>query len=163
MAKYKCIKCNYQTNNKTHFDDHLNRKIPCNINKQHKLIKNNNIHHCKECNKYFSRKDSLTRHNKTFHTTGNENIINPKIDGSNNNLTQNNIDTQNNAHDIETLNNIHTQNNNIETLNNIHTQNNNIETQNNNDFSDSSLETSSKNSKNNDYSESESESESDDE
>lgn len=116
MTNYKCNKCNYQTNNKTHFNDHLNRKISCNINKQHKLIKNNNVHYCKMCNQYFSRKDSLTRHNKTYHNTGNENIINPKIVGSNNNLTQNNIETQNNAHDIKTLNNIQTQNN-IETQN----------------------------------------------
>ncbi|UFX99705.1 hypothetical protein QKC54_gp0023 [Megavirus baoshan] len=33
MSRYKCDKCNYQTNNKNHFTDHINRKIPCNINK----------------------------------------------------------------------------------------------------------------------------------
>ena len=99
MSKYKCNRCEYQTNNKTHYDDHLNRKIPCNPNKPHKLIKNNIVHHCLHCNEHFSRKDSLTRHNKTYHAeiNGNENNIgqingndNKQIIGNNNNL----IDTQ---------------------------------------------------------------------
>ena len=66
-AKFKCIRCLYKTDNETHFNDHLNRKIPCNINKPHKLIKEDKTNYCKSCDQYFSRRDSLSRHNKKLH------------------------------------------------------------------------------------------------
>ncbi|ANB50170.1 hypothetical protein [Powai lake megavirus] len=93
MSRYKCDKCNYQTNNKNHFTDHINRKIPCNINKLNKKIKSTIKLHCEICKKNFSREDSLTRHNKTFHSkiTGDYNNQN---NGNNNTIT--NITTQNN-------------------------------------------------------------------
>ncbi|AVL93378.1 hypothetical protein mvi_18 [Megavirus vitis] len=93
MSRYKCDKCNYQTNNKNHFTDHINRKIPCNINKFNKKIKSTIKPHCEICKKNFSREDSLTRHNKTFHSK----IIgdyNNQNNGNNNTIT--NITTQNN-------------------------------------------------------------------
>lgn len=109
MTKFVCHKCNYQTNNKNHFNDHLNRKISCTMQPANNKIiaKKENI--CKECNKTFSREDSLKRHNKTYHSniTGDKNNkIN--INGDNNivNNTVNNIENQ---YNIENQNNIETQ------------------------------------------------------
>ena len=102
MVQYKCDICGYQTNNKTHYEDHINKKIPCNPNKLHKLIKNNIVHHCKTCDKNFSRHDSLVRHNNTYHAVinGNENKqINGNNTNSNNTTT---IETQNNTNSNNT-------------------------------------------------------------
>lgn len=123
MTRFKCSICQYQTNNKTHFDDHLNRKIPCSPTKQHKLIKNNIKHYCKLCDQDFSRKDSLIRHNKTFHTeiAGNKNVTNPENNGNQNQNGNDNgqiigNQNQNNLNKIETQNNIETQINNPITI-----------------------------------------------
>ncbi|BCS83779.1 hypothetical protein QLL95_gp0344 [Cotonvirus japonicus] len=106
MSKFKCKKCNYQTNNKNHFNDHLNRKIPCskyNSNKKIKEIKNV---YCETCNRTFAREDSLSRHNKTYHseiTGDNNNQNNNQNNGNNNTIT--NITTQNNIQTQININN----------------------------------------------------------
>ncbi|XWV26662.1 hypothetical protein QJ857_gp0398 [Tupanvirus soda lake] len=98
MGRYKCDKCTYETDRQHDFQNHLNRKIPCHLsNAKNKSSgnskRNTKIPHCKLCNKDFSRLDSLTRHNKKYHTNikGNKNQI---IQGDNNNQTF--IETQNN-------------------------------------------------------------------
>ncbi|QGR54393.1 nucleic acid binding protein [Moumouvirus maliensis] len=72
--KYMCKKCGYSTNNKNHYHDHLNRKIPCSKYNPNGKIKFNKSIFCKTCNKSFSREDSLKRHNKTYHDNTTINI-----------------------------------------------------------------------------------------
>lgn len=95
MTKYKCERCSYTTNIKTNFENHINRKIPCNPNKPNKNINTDNNLQCKICNEVFSRSDSLKRHIKLLHANidGNKNN---QINGDHNHLTQTHIQTQNN-------------------------------------------------------------------
>lgn len=67
LLRYECTKCTYKTDKKDHFINHLNRKNPCTFEKKNKSIKKYIDHVCNECNKKFSRKDSLNRHNITYH------------------------------------------------------------------------------------------------
>src|SRR5271154_1581378 len=67
MVKFECKRCKYQTNYKSDYDAHLNRKIPCDINRPHKKIKVKKDIRCEKCDHSFAREDVLTRHNKTFH------------------------------------------------------------------------------------------------
>lgn len=67
---YKCNNCSYETDRKYDFNNHINRKIPCYLSKSKKhgnANKNINTPYCEICKKEFSREDSLSRHNKTFH------------------------------------------------------------------------------------------------
>ena len=66
-SKYICKRCTYSTNDKCNYEKHLNRKIPCNINRIHKNIINDKHFFCKECDHKFASNQSLTRHNNTFH------------------------------------------------------------------------------------------------
>lgn len=95
MAKYSCPKCSYKTDKKDHYNDHLNRKIPCDTQPTHNNVKGIKLHKCPECDKTFSRADSLKRHCKTYHTVinGNKNTVN-YIDNQTNIQTQNNIKTK---------------------------------------------------------------------
>ena len=96
MTKFKCDKCDYETNDKRNFDKHNNRKIPCFFNnaKLHgNVIKNTNKNDeiiCKYCSQSFSRHDSLIRHIKSQHATINENHNNATINGNHNSPIINN-------------------------------------------------------------------------
>lgn len=123
MVEYTCARCNYKTNNKRHYNDHLSRKIPCKKDKPHKLIKQNKYLKeqswiCDKCDKYFSTKSSLTRHIKTLHkniTNRAKNIIgNNNINGNNNN---NNNNVNNNIEKQKIINN---QIINIQSVINVH-------------------------------------------
>ena len=108
MPPYKCEKCSYQTSNKTSFESHLNRKIPCNPNKPNKNRKDTVEFSCKICDQVFSQLGSLNRHNRTFHVTNkNKNKNKNKNNNSNGNNNQlgGTKNTQNNTK-------IHTQINN---------------------------------------------------
>lgn len=74
MTKYICDRCNKIFDQKSHYNDHLNRKKPCiaiTPGAEPKLTniiqKNGNniisdVLKCSFCNKVFTRKDNLTRH-----------------------------------------------------------------------------------------------------
>ena len=115
MSKYICKKCGYVTKYKSHYNDHINRELPCNPNKIHGNIKefiltnkndkktketiqydtpDSNIsekkHTCTICNMSFSRKDSLRRHlheSETHKNNIKHNNTKTKIIGDNNTST----------------------------------------------------------------------------
>ena len=88
---YTCNKCNKEFNQKSHYESHLRRKFSCVKNLESILDENNNFNItqnlppnnakippnnaknlnnessiiCEFCNKYFARKDNLTKHQKT--------------------------------------------------------------------------------------------------
>jgi hypothetical protein len=59
MVVYRCDRCKKCFNRKCNYDDHINRKIPCEINLE---TKNKNEYFCNVCNKKFDRSDTLKRH-----------------------------------------------------------------------------------------------------
>lgn len=71
--KYICSKCNYGTNSKQNYDNHLNRKNKCNINgdlvppADPDKIKVRKGTVCKSCNKEFATTSSFNLHCKTKH------------------------------------------------------------------------------------------------
>jgi hypothetical protein len=82
---YICPRCHYETNQKSHFIEHLNKKKPCkpefsNIPSSQVLdellqeIQNNKKYACDECEKSFVLKSSLARHKKEEHPTINVTI-----------------------------------------------------------------------------------------
>ena len=94
MAKFKCDKCGYETNDKRYFDNHNNRKIPCFFNnaKLHGNTKNTDKTDdliCKHCDQSFSRHDSLMRHIKSQHATINGDHNNANINSHNTTNTNN--------------------------------------------------------------------------
>ncbi len=87
MVQYICLRCCYETPNKTYFNKHLNRKFICiptlsdmsieEIKKQYNLLQNDalictqttpiytpKIIICQHCNQTFTRVSSLIRHSK---------------------------------------------------------------------------------------------------
>ena len=92
---YKCDICNYQTNNKQSFNNHINRKVSCSGNKQklhgnaNKIVRQNPK--CEVCEQYFASNQSLVRHNKSQHATINGNHNNQTINENchNTNITIN--------------------------------------------------------------------------
>lgn len=58
---YSCSCCKKKFNKKSHYENHLNRKIKCTPNIEPIVVENNN-NICENCNKVYSRKDSLNRH-----------------------------------------------------------------------------------------------------
>ena len=99
MYKYICDRCTYSTKDKRDFEKHLNRKIPCNINRKHKNIINDKRFFCKECDHEFASNQSLKRHNKNFHN--NKFVINGDVNGDINNI---NINKQNNNIENQNIN-----------------------------------------------------------
>ena len=91
---YVCERCDKKFYDKSHLDNHLNRKIPCLVNNNKTDPTNNN--YCEECDKYFSRPYTLKRHMNTYHNdTPNIGAKNNKgnqiiTTGNNNNITINN-------------------------------------------------------------------------
>jgi len=67
MKKIICERCGKKFYNKSHLDDHLNRKIPCIPKKINNIIDDDKDNYCKQCNKYFSRPYTLKRHFDTIH------------------------------------------------------------------------------------------------
>ena len=96
MGKFKCNRCSYETNNKRDFNNHINRVIPCNPNRIHKLTKKEKITYCEICDRDFSREDCLARHNKIFHAniSGDNNI---NVSGDYNNINSPNSININNS------------------------------------------------------------------
>jgi hypothetical protein len=87
MVQYFCLRCCYETHNKTYFNNHLNRKFICKPTlsdvsieevKEHYNLLKNNAHNCTQialkciqptiscqhCNQTFTRVSSLRRHSK---------------------------------------------------------------------------------------------------
>ena len=77
---YICKRCNKKFYNKSHFNDHMNRKFPCTANKKKSKISNDNNTYCEKCDKYFSRPYALKRHMETHHNDNSHNnlILKPK-------------------------------------------------------------------------------------
>jgi len=85
MTKYKCEKCGYETNKKSHYEEHLKRKFNCDKSTPHKNIKKKMEIRCEECKKTYSREDTLKKHNEKFHTKiEGDNNIQTQIEGNNN-------------------------------------------------------------------------------
>ena len=61
MVEYKCKKCGTVFNKKYNFETHMNRKTSCVSGSK---TNKNNDHDCKNCGKFYSRKDALKRHSK---------------------------------------------------------------------------------------------------
>ncbi len=59
MVIHQCPKCMRKFDRKSSFDDHLNKKKPCN--------EKNHQNKCEYCNKMYSRKYTLDRHIATIH------------------------------------------------------------------------------------------------
>ncbi len=64
MVIYTCDRCKKQFNQKCNYNDHVNRKILCDIVIENKECDNDEFY-CNICNKYFSRSDALKRHLKS--------------------------------------------------------------------------------------------------
>ena len=95
MVLYKCDTCDKVFNHKANFKRHQNRKNPCtkrvceqhNKKEQHHINNNMNTlstqpgHICEYCNKSYSRKYTLTRHQKDYckDKLDQDNIINNLI------------------------------------------------------------------------------------
>ncbi|XWV25372.1 mg15 protein [Tupanvirus deep ocean] len=96
MTVHKCPKCHKEFQQKSHLNDHLNRKNPCNE-------KENQKNKCQYCNKSYSRKYTLDRHIKSIH----DDIIKQAdhINAKNSHVYQNN-----NSGDV-IINNINNNNN----------------------------------------------------
>ena len=84
MVKYYCDNCPYITNSKSHYDDHVNRIFPCSADNMHKNIKPLQESRCDVCNKTFSNKASLKRHNNNYHINSHDsnNISNDTNNGN---------------------------------------------------------------------------------
>lgn len=64
MVLYRCERCEEVFERKYVYEKHLNRKIPCEINKTNR--KNETMqNYCETCNKTYSRADALKRHLKS--------------------------------------------------------------------------------------------------
>ncbi len=116
--RYICYRCNYETDRKSSFINHINKKKICErsiesykynedeisnkINEQ--LLKYENDYECKNCKIVFSNKQNLNRHNKTFHNsidTKKDNAISNSYNVSNSNNTLNSNNTNTNINNIE--------------------------------------------------------------
>jgi DNA-directed RNA polymerase subunit RPC12/RpoP len=64
MVLYKCDKCNKEFNQKSNYIIHTNRKKPCNINDNNKIIINEKkiLYKCDKCNKEFNQKSNYLTH-----------------------------------------------------------------------------------------------------
>lgn len=93
---YICNRCHKKFYNKSHLNDHINRKFKCQINKtKNNNYNNNNDNYCKTCNKNFSRPYTYNRH---LDTEKHKKNISISINGDKNiNI--------NNAHDFNIIDN----------------------------------------------------------
>jgi hypothetical protein len=114
MPEYKCKKCGYTTEYKSHYNNHLNKINPCfpkknkqdhndsssddeKKPKQKISSENNNRHNCSVCDVSFARKDALVRHFKSVTHTNNIKKNNIKITNNGDN-NQNTINIDNSMH-----------------------------------------------------------------
>ena len=141
MVLYTCNICNKTFKRKSHYNSHINRKIPCNntnltdphnsltpplrsLTEPHKKTLDNNDNSCKYCNIIFSRRDNLNRHIDRYCKQKNEHVI--KLEREVKELKdklesnkENNIIINNTYNKIDISNNIQyniQNNNNIELL-----------------------------------------------
>lgn len=91
MMKYKCKICGYETNKKTHFDRHVNKKKRCKPDKIHgnfKKIKTKPK--CTICGKEFTSIGGIKYHMSHIHNGNGVGNNNNAIAGNNNNTNCNN-------------------------------------------------------------------------
>lgn len=106
-ARYNCPRCHYNTDHRTAYVNHLNRKTPCsslysNQTQSEILSSIEKPHKCPHCDKVFAHLSSFYRHNKTH--TPEERARSIAITNTNNindSHDTNNI-TTNDSHDTNT-------------------------------------------------------------
>jgi hypothetical protein len=102
---FKCIRCGYSTDHKSHMKDHLKRKLVCCPNESNILltneVKNDILHICNYCNKSYKDKEhheiSCRNKKQTQTQTTDEKIeeLRKEIEDMKKNQTSINIETQN--------------------------------------------------------------------
>lgn len=74
MVSYSCEKCGKNFDRKCNYEKHIKRTKPCTLikseqikicNQSNQSNQNDKLYKCQSCDKFFSRKDSLNRHQKT--------------------------------------------------------------------------------------------------
>ena len=71
IKEFKCNKCNKVFQNNTFLSRHLNRKTPCALNEIPVITIDNVENRCQFCNKTYSSKSNLNKHQKSCNTASN--------------------------------------------------------------------------------------------